>query len=147
MDVGPNAQAASELWAIEIRHGSAPTVSRGFHGACQDFQPARKFVVHAGNGSYPLAKDIRAATLPAITDLAVRSSAGTGCIVTIGCHGARLVSGREKGSRQPPARCGQRPAFDKMCRTDHFRVDRPNSCLREGRGFRPLRGDALPEAP
>ena len=64
---------ADELWAIEIKHSSAPKVSRGFHSACQDLQPARKFVVHAGHESYPLAKDIRAVTLPAITGLLARS--------------------------------------------------------------------------
>ena len=64
---------AGELWAIEIRHSSAPRVSRGFHSACQDLRPARKLVVHAGNESYPLAKDVRAVTLPAIVDLVARS--------------------------------------------------------------------------
>ena len=73
MDVGPNAQAAGELWAIEIRHSSAPKVSRGFPSACQDLRPARKFVVHAGNECYPLARDIRAVTLPAIIELVARS--------------------------------------------------------------------------
>ena len=60
---------AGEIWAIEIKRSTAPKVSRGFHSACQDLQPARKFVVHAGNESYPLAKDMRAVTLPEITDL------------------------------------------------------------------------------
>ncbi len=64
---------AGELWAIEIKRSSAPKVSRGFHSACQDLQPARKFVVHAGNESYPLAKDIGAVTLPAITNLLAQS--------------------------------------------------------------------------
>ena len=85
MDVGPNDTSggaevdlvvdlgAGELWAIEIKRSSAPRVSGGFHSACQDLQPARKFVVHAGNESYPLAKDIRAVTLPAIIDLVARS--------------------------------------------------------------------------
>ena len=66
MDVGPNDTSggaevdlvvdlgAGELWAIEIKRSSAPRVSGGFHSACQDLQPARKFVVHAGNESYPL---------------------------------------------------------------------------------------------
>ena len=65
---------AGELWAIEIKRSSAPKISRGFHSACDDLQPTRRFVVHAGNESYPLAKDVRAVTLPAITDLLAQSA-------------------------------------------------------------------------
>ena len=65
---------AGELWAIEIKRSSAPKVSKGFHSACDDLQPTRRFVVHAGNESYPLAKDVRAVTLPAITDLLAQSA-------------------------------------------------------------------------
>ena len=46
---------AGELWAIEIRSSSAPKVSRGFHTACEDLRPACRFVVHAGDESFPLA--------------------------------------------------------------------------------------------
>ena len=65
---------AGELWAIEIKHSSAPKVSRGFHSACEDLRPARKLVVHSGNESFPLAKDIRAVTLRAIVELSARSA-------------------------------------------------------------------------
>ena len=64
---------AGELWAIEIKAGSAPRVSRGFHAACEDLRPTRRFVVHAGDESFPLAKDIRAVTLHAMLELAARS--------------------------------------------------------------------------
>ena len=60
---------AGEIWAVEIKYSSAPRVSRGFHSACEDLRPNRKFVVHAGSESFPLAKDIRAVTLPAILQL------------------------------------------------------------------------------
>ena len=63
---------AGELWAIELKRSSAPRVSGGSRSACQDLQPARKFVVHAGNESYSLARGIRAVTLPAIIDLVAR---------------------------------------------------------------------------
>ena len=64
---------AGELWAMEIKSSSAPKVSRGFHNACEDLRPARRFVVHAGDESFPLAKDIRAVTLPAMMELVARS--------------------------------------------------------------------------
>lgn len=72
IDVG-----AGEIWAVEVKRSSAPTVSRGFHSACEDLRPARKLVVHAGkDSSFPLAKDIRAVTLPAIVDLLAHSYRG-----------------------------------------------------------------------
>ena len=64
---------AGEIWAIEIKFSSAPKVSKGFHSACEDLRPDRKFVVHAGNESFPLAKDIQAVTLPAIVQLLAQS--------------------------------------------------------------------------
>ena len=64
---------AGELWAMEIKSSSAPKVSRGFHTACEDLRPARRFVVHAGDESFPLAKDIRAVTLRAMIRLVAES--------------------------------------------------------------------------
>ena len=59
---------AGEMWAIEIKRSTAPKVSRGFHSACQDLQPARKFVVHPGRESFPLGRGIEAVPLNAICD-------------------------------------------------------------------------------
>jgi len=39
---------ANRLWAIEIKRGLAPKVDRGFHHACADLEPERRFVVYAG---------------------------------------------------------------------------------------------------
>ena len=63
---------AGETWAIEIKRSSAPRVSRGFHSACGDLRPARKFVVHGGAESFPLAQDTRVMSLPEMV-LAVRA--------------------------------------------------------------------------
>ena len=57
---------AGELWAVEIKRGMAPSVSKGFHSACEDLQPNRKLVVHAGDESFPLAGDIEAVPLARI---------------------------------------------------------------------------------
>ena len=64
---------AGETWAVEIKRSSAPQVSRGFHSACEDLRPTRRFVVHGGGESFPLAKDIRAMSLPAMVALAAGS--------------------------------------------------------------------------
>ncbi len=43
-----------KLWAIEIKRGSAPKLERGFHLACADLKPDKRFVVYSGNERIPL---------------------------------------------------------------------------------------------
>ena len=54
-------------WAVEVKLGLAPKLSRGFQSAKQDVQPAMSFVVYSGTERYPLATDVEAIGL---TDLA-----------------------------------------------------------------------------
>jgi predicted AAA+ superfamily ATPase len=49
-----------KLWAIEIKRSSAPKVERGFHEACADLKPAKRFVVYSGNERFPLDADTQA---------------------------------------------------------------------------------------
>ena len=46
-----------ELWAIEIKRSSAPTVERGFHFACADLKPKRQFVVYPGHERFSVASE------------------------------------------------------------------------------------------
>ncbi|MBU0481132.1 MAG: ATP-binding protein [Proteobacteria bacterium] len=57
-----------EVLAIEIKRSTTPSVSKGFYSACEDLQPTRKFVIHAGLDNFPLAKDIEAVTLKGLLD-------------------------------------------------------------------------------
>lgn len=41
-------------WAIEIKRSHAPRLDRGFHVACDDITPARRFVVYPGRERFPL---------------------------------------------------------------------------------------------
>jgi predicted AAA+ superfamily ATPase len=43
-----------ELWAIEIKRSSTPSVERGFHIACDDLKATKRFVVYPGNESFSL---------------------------------------------------------------------------------------------
>ncbi len=38
-----------ELWAIEVKRNLAPKVEKGFHSACEDLRPQKKFLVYPGN--------------------------------------------------------------------------------------------------
>ena len=47
-------------WAIEIKRSLSARIGRGFHLARADVEPARAFVVHAGDDRYPLSETVEA---------------------------------------------------------------------------------------
>jgi predicted AAA+ superfamily ATPase len=53
------------LWAIEIKRSLSPKVEKGFHSACLDLNPARKWVIYPGEETYRLSEDIQAMPLQA----------------------------------------------------------------------------------
>jgi predicted AAA+ superfamily ATPase len=57
------------LWAIEVRRSLAPKLERGFHAACADLKPERRFVVYPGAERYRLAEDIEAMPLPMLAEI------------------------------------------------------------------------------
>ena len=48
------------LWAIEIKRGLTPSLSKGFHYARANLGPKRAFIVYSGEESYPIAANIEA---------------------------------------------------------------------------------------
>jgi predicted AAA+ superfamily ATPase len=59
------------LWAIDIKRGmSAP--EKGFHIACEDVKPAKRFVVNSGSERYSIGKGLEAIGL---TEMAATLSA------------------------------------------------------------------------
>lgn len=54
---------AKGLWMVEIKRGTAPKLSRGFHQACDDLRPERRFVVYGGEERFPLNSDTDAISL------------------------------------------------------------------------------------
>lgn len=51
------------LWAIEIKRSLSPKVERGFHSACADLEPERRYVVYPGTEAYPITAQIEAIPL------------------------------------------------------------------------------------
>lgn len=49
------------------KRSTAPSLSRGFHSACDDLRPDRKFVVHAGGDDFPLGRGIEAVSLQSMS--------------------------------------------------------------------------------
>jgi predicted AAA+ superfamily ATPase len=62
------------LWAIEIKRSLNPRPERGFHAACSDLNPERRFVVYPGEESFPLAEGIAALPLGAMARALVEGS-------------------------------------------------------------------------
>lgn len=58
-----------ELWAVEFKRSLTPKLERGFHIACADLQPSRKWVVYPGQEAYPLASDVQAISLGGLCKL------------------------------------------------------------------------------
>lgn len=52
-----------DTWAVEIKRSLAPKVERGFHQACEDVKPARKWVVYPGCESWAITPQISAVSL------------------------------------------------------------------------------------
>lgn len=53
----------SERWAIEIKRSSSPSLSKGFHIACEDIKATRKYVVYSGEDTFSMGQDVRAIAL------------------------------------------------------------------------------------
>ncbi len=62
------------LWAIEIKRSLVPKLERGFHEACADLVPSRRFVVYPGRESYPLDGDVEVAPLHAVGGALLRAA-------------------------------------------------------------------------
>ncbi len=59
---------AKPAWAIEIKYGSAPRLTRSFHTACDGLQPEHAFVVHSGDREYPIRPDVTEISLAGLAN-------------------------------------------------------------------------------
>jgi predicted AAA+ superfamily ATPase len=55
-------------WAIEVKRGLTAKPEKGFHIACEDLQPARRFVVYSGDTHFPISSDIEAIGVRALAE-------------------------------------------------------------------------------
>jgi len=65
----------NEIWAIEIKKTTAPKLTRGFHLACDDLKPTKKYVVYGGEDEFRLSGEIDVVPLSKILKL-VRAEKG-----------------------------------------------------------------------
>ena len=57
-----------EVWAVEIKYGTAPKIAKHFSRTCDDIGAARKFVVYGGDEEFPAGDDITMISLPGIME-------------------------------------------------------------------------------
>jgi uncharacterized protein len=62
-------------WAIEIKRSLRPRPERGFHSACSDLSPERRYVVYPGDETYPVGPDIQATPLQALARMLMEGEA------------------------------------------------------------------------
>ena len=51
------------LWAIEIKYSGAPKLSKGYHIACDDLKPARRYVLYPGSERFPIDRNTEAISI------------------------------------------------------------------------------------
>jgi predicted AAA+ superfamily ATPase len=49
-----------EIWAVEIKRGLSPSLTKGFHSALADVNPTKSFVVYGGEDRFKLKPGIEA---------------------------------------------------------------------------------------
>lgn len=69
MDLVLEAGGTHRPWAIEVKHGLSPKLSKGFHNARTDIEPERSFIVYSGADRYPLAEGVEVIGLREIAEM------------------------------------------------------------------------------
>lgn len=55
---------SSEIWAVEIKYGTAPKLGRHFSAICDDIGAARKYIIYGGDDEFPISSDVIVCSLP-----------------------------------------------------------------------------------
>ena len=60
--------SGAEKWAVEIKRSSTPNLRKGFHIACEDLKPQKRYVVYAGTDSFTLPGGVMVISLPGLME-------------------------------------------------------------------------------
>jgi len=50
--------SSTEIWAIEIKSGSAPKIKPGFYTACEDVRATHRYIVYGGDDEFPVKHNV-----------------------------------------------------------------------------------------
>lgn len=54
---------SSEIWAVEIKHGTAPKLGKHFNQTCEDVGATQKYVIYGGYDEFPVGGDVTVISL------------------------------------------------------------------------------------
>ena len=54
---------SEKIWAVEIKHGFAPKVSRNFHITCREIRANRRYVIYGGDDEFSIDNDVKVISL------------------------------------------------------------------------------------
>ncbi len=55
---------SSEIWAVEIKHGTAPKLGKHYNRICADLGATGKYIVYGGDDEFPVGDDVMVISLP-----------------------------------------------------------------------------------
>jgi uncharacterized protein len=55
---------SSEIWAVEIKYGTAPKLGRHYNAICDDAGATRKYIIYGGDDEFPVKSDVTVISLP-----------------------------------------------------------------------------------
>ena len=58
----------AEVWAVEIKYGVAPKLSKYYSEICDDVGATHKYVVYGGDDEFPIGDEVRMISLPGIME-------------------------------------------------------------------------------
>ena len=64
----------AEVWAVEIKHGLAPKLSKYYSEICDDVAATHRYVVYGGDDEFPVEGKVRVISLPRIMDKLIAQS-------------------------------------------------------------------------
>jgi len=59
---------SSEIWAVEIKHGTAPKLGKHYSQICDDVGATRKYIVYGGDDAFPIGRDVTVISLPQLME-------------------------------------------------------------------------------
>jgi predicted AAA+ superfamily ATPase len=54
---------SSEIWAVEIKYGTAPKLGRHYSAICDDVGATRKYIIYGGDDEFPVSSDVTVISL------------------------------------------------------------------------------------
>ncbi len=55
---------SSDIWAVEIKFGTAPKLGKHYSKICDDVGATRKYVIYGGSDEFPVSRDVTVISLP-----------------------------------------------------------------------------------